>query len=340
LQQTVLSPTVTTLTSNENPSNSGDDVVFTAVVAGNDGAGDVPSGNVEFFDNGVDLGGGSLDSTGTATFDTTGTLAVGSHPITAQYQADSNFAGSLSSVLTQTVNQPGLLPAVAATTLPGNIVAGAAVHGNVTVEITNQTSGTLRAEQITVYPSLNGVVQTADPLASKSSARGISIKAGQTKVLKLTVKSFPAGLGDGTFKLVAQVSSTLGQQSNSVGGPSVNLAAPFVQLAGVGGTGMVKPVLVKAGKSVTVTFELTNSGNITSVPASLNIGLSTDGSTETTMLEETSANIRIKPDKSGVLRVHVKIPESALAGTYDPFLTLTDDGATTTIIGQSFTVET
>ena len=151
LTQTGLSPTITTVTSNENPSLAGDDVIFTAMVSGNDGAGDVPSGNVEFFDNGTDLGGGSLDDTGTATFDTTGTLAVGSHSITAQYQADSNFSGGVSTALMQTVNQPALVPVVTATTLPSAIVAGVSVHGKVTVALTNQTSSTVSADQITVF---------------------------------------------------------------------------------------------------------------------------------------------------------------------------------------------
>ena len=339
LTQTVLAPTVTTVTSNENPSLAGDDVVFTAVVTGNDGLGDIPSGNVEFFDNGTDLGGGELDDTGTATFDTTGSLAVGSHPITAQYQDDSNFSPSESTTLTQAVNQPGLVPAVSATTLPTGIVAGTVAHGTVTITLTNQTSAAVLADSITAFASTNGVISGATPLISETFKHGTSIDAGQTKVLKLTVKRFPS-IADGAYRLLVQVSSSLSQTSNSVNGPTVSIAAPFVHLAGPGGTSIVTPKTIKAGKSITLTLDLTNSGNIITTNATLDIGLSIDGETESIPLETVPDAIRIKPGKTGVIRVHVKIPLSVLAGSYDPFISVTDDGDVTTIIGEAFVVET
>lgn len=95
----------TNLTSAPNPSDFGTSVTFTATVAGTGGT---PGGQVTFKDtfNGStnNIGTGTLDGTGTATF-TTSTLAVGSHTITAVYAGDSTFTGSASSPLTQTVNQ-------------------------------------------------------------------------------------------------------------------------------------------------------------------------------------------------------------------------------------------
>ncbi len=337
--QTVLAPTITTVVSNENPSLAGDDVIFTATVTGDDGAGDVPSGNVEFFDNGVDLGGGDLDDTGTATFDTAGSLALGAHPITAQYQADSNFAESLSTVLTQAVNQPGLVPLVTKTTLPAAIVEGNATHGTVTITLNNQTSSEILADNITVFASSNGEIDGATPLVSDISKHGIPILAGKTKVLTLTVKS-TAGLSDGTYSLLVQVSSSLDQDSNSVTGPTVSVAAPFVDLSAVGSTGIVKPNPVTIGKAVTLTITLENSGNIpTSGAASVEIGLSTDGQTESTSIETTAASIRIRPGKSGVVHLHFKIPTTVEPASYQPFVTITDDGDVTTVIGQVFVVE-
>lgn len=337
--QTVLSPTVTTVTSSENPSVSGDDVIFTATVTGNDGAGDVPTGDVEFFDNGVELGDESLDSTGATTYDTTGSLAVGSHPITAQYSGDSNYSTSQSAVFTQTVNQPSLAPNVASTTLPTEIVAGARVHGTVTVTLANETGSAILLDQITVFASTTDDTVNATPLIAKSYEKALEIPAGQTKFVKFTINPFPQAIGSGTYKLLAQATTSLSQTINAASGPSVTVAAPFVNLITAANTGKVMPNPVKAGKSVTVTINLDNSGNITTGLATLNIGLSTDDQTETTTIETTVAHISIKPGHTGVLRVHFKIPATTAAGLYYPFVSITDEGDVVTVIGQVFTVE-
>jgi hypothetical protein len=334
LTQNITVSSTTSLSSNENPSQGGDDVVFTATVSGNDGAGDVRSGNVEFFDNGTDLGGASLDDTGNAMFDTGGSLAVGSHTITAQYQGDSNFSASQSDPLTQTVNQPALTPTVTASTLPSSIIAGTAVKGTVTVSLTNHTSDTVTTSQIAIFASTTGGIDGATQVLSQAFKH--VIKAGQTIVVKLTVKSFPSHLAKGTYKLAAQVSAS-GQQTNSVGGPSVTVAAPFVQLAGVGTTGTVAPGSIAPGKSAVLTITLNNAGNITTAPASLNIGLSSDGQTESTEIQKLSSALKIKPGHNGVLHLHLKIP-GVTAGSYHSYVAITDDGDTVTVIGPTFVV--
>src|SRR5581483_7773083 len=93
----------TTVASSVNPSSSGQVVTFTATVnAVAPGAG-TPTGTVTFRDGSTNLGTSTL-SGNTATF-TTSALAVGSHTITAVYAGDTNFTGSTSASLTQTVNQ-------------------------------------------------------------------------------------------------------------------------------------------------------------------------------------------------------------------------------------------
>jgi uncharacterized repeat protein (TIGR01451 family) len=84
--------TTTTLASSANPSESGQDVTFTATVAS--GAG-TPTGTVTFKDNGVAISGCSNRplSSGQATCVATG-LSVGNHPITADYSGDTNFTAS------------------------------------------------------------------------------------------------------------------------------------------------------------------------------------------------------------------------------------------------------
>jgi hypothetical protein len=97
--------TTTTLTSSLNPSAVGQAVTFTAIVKPASGVA-IPTGTVTFKDNGTAIGAGTLSSVGsvqTATF-TTSNLTAGSHPITAVYGGDANFASSPSAALTQNVS--------------------------------------------------------------------------------------------------------------------------------------------------------------------------------------------------------------------------------------------
>lgn len=98
--------TATSLSSSQNPATVGQSVTVTATIAVvSPGAGS-PSGTVAFDDNGTAIGGCASQpvSGGQATC-TTSALSAGSHPITAVYSGDSNYAGSTSDTLTQTVTK-------------------------------------------------------------------------------------------------------------------------------------------------------------------------------------------------------------------------------------------
>ena len=88
------------VTSSLNPSHQGNSVTFTATVKSSTTG--TPTGSVTFKDGANVLSTGTLSS-GKASF-ATSTLANGSHSITVVYAGDSNFTGSTSAALTQTVN--------------------------------------------------------------------------------------------------------------------------------------------------------------------------------------------------------------------------------------------
>jgi hypothetical protein len=94
-------PTTTTLSDNANPSNYGEPVLLTAVVATNSSM--TPTGKVTFYNGSSPLGNGTLNSSGTATLTPTN-LPVGTDSLTATYLGDSLNLPSTSSALTQTVN--------------------------------------------------------------------------------------------------------------------------------------------------------------------------------------------------------------------------------------------
>jgi Big-like domain-containing protein len=92
--------TKTTLTSNPNPSTQGQAVTFTVTVTST--GPNQPTGKVAFKDGTVGIGSATLNG-GVATL-VKSTLAVGTHPITAEYLGDSSSAKSTSAVSNQVVN--------------------------------------------------------------------------------------------------------------------------------------------------------------------------------------------------------------------------------------------
>jgi hypothetical protein len=88
--------TTTGVASGLNPSQTGQQVTFTATISPS-----TATGTVTFYDGATSLGTGSLSS-GTATL-ATSTLTVGSHSITAAYGGDTDDAVSTSDPLTQVV---------------------------------------------------------------------------------------------------------------------------------------------------------------------------------------------------------------------------------------------
>ena len=95
--------TTTTLSSGLNPSTFGQSVTFTATVSVVAPGAGTPGGTVNFFDGATLIGSGAV-SGNQATL-TTSTLAAGIHGVIAVYAGDSNFNGSTSTTLTQTVNK-------------------------------------------------------------------------------------------------------------------------------------------------------------------------------------------------------------------------------------------
>ena len=81
----------TAVSSSANPSNSGQNVTFTATVTSSAGT---PTGTVQFKDGGTNLGSPqTLNGSGVATFSTS-SLIAGLHTITADYNGDPNFLSS------------------------------------------------------------------------------------------------------------------------------------------------------------------------------------------------------------------------------------------------------
>ena len=113
-------------------------MTFTATVAAAAPGSGTPTGTVTFYDGSTALGTAGLNG-GSASL-TTSALAVGSNSITASYGGDANFTTSISTALTQTVNQDGSATVVIGVPYPS--VIGQAVTFTATVTAAAPGSGT------------------------------------------------------------------------------------------------------------------------------------------------------------------------------------------------------
>lgn len=123
--------TTTTVTAAPSTFGYGASTTLTATIA-SAAAGSTrpgPSGSVNFYDGSTLLGSGTV-SGGSASFAASG-LTAGSHPISAVYAGDSNYATSTASVVSVTVNQAATTTAVAAN--PATITYGSATTLTATV---------------------------------------------------------------------------------------------------------------------------------------------------------------------------------------------------------------
>src|SRR5215471_7650047 len=130
--------TATTLSSSASPSVAGQPVTYTATVSPASGTA-TPTGTVAFTDNGTTIAGcgaRAMDSTGKATCPVTYT-SPGSHPITATYSGDSNFASSSGS-LTQAVNPAANTVTV---TSPGNQIGTVGTAASLQIQASDSDSG-------------------------------------------------------------------------------------------------------------------------------------------------------------------------------------------------------
>lgn len=126
-----------TLGSSTNPSNFGDNVIFTATVSPTAPATTVPTGTVEFLLDGVtSLGIGTLNGSGSTTV-STNLLQGGSHTITAHYSGDANYTAQSSDPLTQQVNAAPTATTLVSDNNPSN--NGATVTFTATVQDLNGT---------------------------------------------------------------------------------------------------------------------------------------------------------------------------------------------------------
>jgi len=140
IQQQIVPPaSVTTLSSNLNPSIIGENVTFTASVATAAGSPGTPGGIVTFKDGTASFGTVALAAKGTQNIAQAAisTLTAGTHSITATYSGDGTTSASLSQILTQQVDYPLTMatPGYTITVTPSPVSVGVGLTANLVVTV-------------------------------------------------------------------------------------------------------------------------------------------------------------------------------------------------------------
>ena len=170
-----------------------------------------------FKDGATTLGTGTLNASRQATF-TTSSLSAGSHSITAVYGGDSNFSGSTSPVLTQTVGQAATTTAVSSS--PNPSAFGQAVTFTATV---TPTSGSGTPTGTVTFADGATMLGTATLSGGQATFTTSSLSAGNHTI------TVTYG-GDGIF--TPSTSPALNQVINQV--PTTTALASSVNPSNVG----------------------------------------------------------------------------------------------------------
>ena len=187
--------TTATVTSNLNPSVSGQSVTFTAAITVNAPGAGTPTGTVTFYDNGTAIGTGTVGTSvppgpAIGASLTISSLSVATHPITASYGGDTNFVGSTTgSALQQVVNGSQ----VGTTTVIENAPSVTTTVSQVPTLVAGVTGGSAPFPSGTVTFKQGTTVLGTAPLVEQSAA----------DVAQLPVPQFSSTYAIGTHTITA-----------------------------------------------------------------------------------------------------------------------------------------
>ena len=239
-QNVNLNASTTTLASSQNPSVSGQSVTLTATVSGSAG---MPTGTVDFLDNGSPIATNVALVAGVATF-TSGTLAVASHPLTAVYSGDPTYGGSTSNLITQVVNQADTTTTVTADHNPS--VVGQMVTFTITVAAVAPGSGTPTGTITDL--SIDGTTVAPPPVLTLDGSGQVTFATNTLALGSHTVTATYSGdvdflASDNTASPLTQVvnqasttTTVTTTKTPSVFGESVTFTATVSPVAPGGGT--------------------------------------------------------------------------------------------------------
>ena len=214
-------------------------VTFTATVSGMPVS--TPTGNVVFKDGSTSIGSIAVNTSGVAAL-TTSTLTAGTHSITAVYQGDSDYGGSTSNAISETIQQVATATVISASANPG--IAGASIKLTVTVTAASSTSPNVPITGTVTLTQGATILGTGQVTASGSGPA----------VATFSVSSSSFTPGSQTITAVYGGDTNYITSSNSLS-LVVSIATTSVALTG-------NPTTLVAGNPVTLTATVTGNGGV------------------------------------------------------------------------------
>jgi hypothetical protein len=316
------SASTTTLVSSSPNSTAGVLVTLTATVAPSSGSGTEPTGTVTFTSNGTTIGSSPVGAGGVATL-ATAALAAGADQIVATYGGDSNFTGSASAALTQTVTPPVNATATTTTVTSSSLTAAPAASVTFTATIAPASSPTPTG---TVTFSSNGTTLGTSPVQSNGTAT-------------LTTSSLPRGADpitatyNGDANYAASTSTAI---TETISAPATVLPAIVKSTLP---TALVAGAATRGAETVSITNE---SGALLKGKTSVVIFASTTGNIDGSAVELSKPLkiLNLKAGKKTIASIQLSLHANTLAaGTYmliaqatDPSGNVSDSAAGETVI--------
>jgi hypothetical protein len=249
----------------------GEGAIFIATVAVAAPGTGLPAGTVTFLDGGTPLGTVAVDADGRATFNTAA-LGVGSHNITAAYNAGPNFAGSTSPVLVHVVN-----PVATTTTLVSSrnpSVPGQQV--TLTATVLTALGGGVPAGTVTFLDG-TAVLGTVGLNAAGQASLTVAFAGGSHPLT--AVYSGTASFGGSTSavlnQLVGDFAATTTLLGSSANPANAGQAVTFSATVSPTAAGLPVPtgtVTFRDGTTALATVDLDAAGNASFTTSTLEVG--------------------------------------------------------------------
>lgn len=325
--------TSTALTSSAPSAASNTSVTLTATVTAS-APGPVPTGTVSFTLDGNVLGTSPVGSGGVATF-TSSSLPLGDDSIVASYSGDSANAASTSQPFAQTITAPlTTVPTIAKSTLPKSIVAGSAMHGVVTIDVSNGTGAAIKGKMtIAIFASAGG--QSSSVLLAQMS-KTLNVLTTKAAVASVPIHLVASQLPAGDYTIFARVTDPSGNVNDSAPGPTLTAAAPFIALSETVAKSTL-PASATGGSKTNgaVSLVITNNGNIsTTGNTTITLFATASGTVDTASVQLATAPLKshIKPSKTGHATVKLKQFPAIPVGSYTVVAQVTDQNGQNTFV--------
>jgi hypothetical protein len=222
--------TTTALSASTTSPTAGTVVTFTANVASSPG---IPFGGVTFYDGTVPLGTSSLHADGSCTY-STASLAVGTHNITAVYNANATFAGSTSSLIVVTVASAAARLALTVVTV------GATVSGDQSLLSAKVIAGSGLPTGEVIFLDNGNILDSVSTNGSGTAYLTVPLLGGGVHNLSASFA--------GNSQFAPSVSPDLLEQSPASGSDfSLIVAADSVDVTRAGSTPVLLTVVPTAG---------------------------------------------------------------------------------------------